>query len=309
MSSVFGRPSEPMPAEGPAGAIPVEGSAPADVLAGGSRSRRRRPTSWGLVLPASVLVFMMALSFLGPLVLPLEDPSGGELLEARLPVLSDGHLLGTDSLGNDLLSRAIYGGRVSFMVGVAAVFLALAVGGVLGVISGYSRGLLGSAVMRVVDVMLSIPSLVLAVALAAYLGPSLFNVIIAIGIFIVPANARLAHAATRRVLAMEYVAAAELQGKGRLYIGVRHVIPNMTGEMVTYNIVNVATAMIIESALSFLGVGVRPPTPSWGSMISEGANVMTQQPNVLLVPAAFLFVAVLSVNLTGDALRQWWEAR
>lgn len=269
---------------------------------GGARAFRQYPA-------AILLIVVILLCYFGGPLFGLPGPSDGSLNGARLAPFTDGHLLGTDGRGNDLLSRVLYAGRYSFLVGVAAVLLGLVLGVSIGLVAAFWRGPVDVVLMRLIDIQLAFPALVLALALAAYLGAGLFNVIVAVAFFAIPANARLARAAALRAMANDYVTSTRLLGRGRTYILIRHVLPNIWGELMTFNFIKIGNAMIIEAILSFLGLGIRPPTPSWGSMISEGANDMSTHAWIMLVPTAFLFVAVLAVNLTGDVLRSKWESR
>lgn len=273
------------------------------------RAPNRRARALDLWIPVGMLVFLVALCFLGPLVLPIPAPTGEHLGQARLPLFSPGHLLGTDALGDDLLSRSLYGGRVSMEVGLGSVSLGLLVGGALGVVAGYKGRLYDAAIMRLLDLLLAFPSLVLALAVATYLGPSERNVIFAIAFFTVPAYARLARAATLKLRQSDQVLGAQLIGGRDRYVILRHVVPNIAGQLGTFGVLTVGVAMIIEAALSFLGLGVPPPEPTWGSMISAGLPYLSTNAQIALVPAAFLFLSVMSLNLVGDALRTRWGTR
>lgn len=262
-----------------------------------------------LWVPVGILALVVVACFLGPVVLPIPGPNANSLADARLGLGSPGHLLGTDNLGNDLLSRSLYGGRVSIEVGLGSVALGLLVGGALGVLAGFKGRVLDAVIMRLLDMFLAFPSLVLALAVATYLGPNERNVIFAIAFFTVPAYARLARAATLKLRESNYVLSSELIGGRDRYVIVRHVVPNIAGQLCTFGLLTVGVAMIIEAALSFLGLGVRPPAPTWGNMISAGQPYLSANPQIALVPAAFLFLTVMSLNLAGDALRVRWGHR
>ncbi len=254
-------------------------------------------------IPGAVLILLVGACFLGPYISHLPSPNATDLSHTRLPVGSPGHLLGTDDLGRDLLSRSLYGGRTSLEVGVLSVLLGLVVGVSLGVVAGFVRGLVDAAVMRVLDVFLAFPSLVLVLVVATYLGPSERNVIFAIGFFTVPTYARVARAGMLQLRDREFVLSSSLAGGGPRYLVARHILPNMAGRLMTYGLLSVGVAMIVEAALSFLGLGVRPPTASWGAMIAEGQSYLTSAPQIALVPGVFLFVAVAALNMLGDGLR------
>lgn len=260
-----------------------------------------------IAIPACVLVIVVFACFLGPLLFGIPGPNAGSLTQARLPPLSPGHLLGTDDLGNDILSRCLYGGRVSLEVGLGAVALGLGVGGTIGMLAAYKGGAADSLVMRILDLLLAFPSLVLALAVAAYLGPNERDVILAIAFFTVPAFARLARASTLRLRGQDFVLASRLLGRKGGRIVFTHVVPGVIPSLVTFGLLTVAAAMIIEAALDYLGVGVRPPQPSWGGIIAAGQSDLSNAPWIVFAPSLFLLVTVASLNLLGDALRSRWE--
>lgn len=263
--------------------------------------------SLGIWIPTAVLVVMIGACFLGPVILNIPGPNVGDIGQARLSPLTPGHLLGTDDLGNDVLSRCLYGGRVSMVVGFFSVALGLVVGGTLGMFAGYKGRAADAVITRVLDMFLAFPSLVLAIAVATYLGPSERNVIFAIAFFTVPAFARLARANTLRLRNQDFMVASSLIGQRDRRIISGHVVPNVLPSLVTFGLLTVAVAMIIEAALDYLGVGVRPPAPSWGSMIAAGQSDLSNAPWIVFAPACFLFVTVAFVNLLGDAVRARWE--
>jgi len=267
------------------------------------RSRLRGLDLW---VPAAVLAAMAVACFLVPLFGHVPGPNAGVLSQTRLPPLSRGHLLGTDTLGNDLLSRCLYGGQVSIEVGLGSVALGLMAGGVLGILAGYKGAIYDSSIMRLLDMILAFPPLVLALAVASYLGPNEQDVIFAIAFFTTPATARLARAQTLKLREREFIVAAELAGHKAWYILRRHVVPNVAPSLLTFGLTLVAVAMIIEAALDFLGLGIRPPEPSWGSMIASGQSYLSTSPWIVFVPTGFLFVTVTSLNLLGNALRTRW---
>jgi len=232
----------------------------------------------------------------------------GNLDLLNLPPLSPHHLFGTDNLGNDVFSRILYGGRVSLEVGFGATAIGMAVGGVIGMFAGYRGGVQEAVVMRVLEILLAFPALVLAIIVSTYLGPSELHVIWAISFFSIPAFARLARASTLRVREYTFIGAAQLGGSSDRSILFRHIAPNVFPQLMTYGLLGVGIAIIVEAALSFLGLGVPPPGPSWGNMIAVSQQNLTTAPDLLIIPAAFLFATVLSLNLVGDALRARWAA-
>ncbi|WP_068141384.1 ABC transporter permease [Limnochorda pilosa] len=219
------------------------------------------------------------------------------------------HPFGTDDLGRDVLSRVLWGGRTSLLAGVLSVFLAMAVGVPLGLASGYFGGWLDEVVMRITDALLSFPFLILAIALAATLGPSLGNVMIAIAVATTPVFLRLARGQALAVREEDFVEAARAMGAPHHVILLRHVLPNCRTPIVVQATSGIAAAIIAESSLSFLGLGVQPPAPSWGSMLNVAKNFMGQAPWMAIWPGLFIFVTVMGFNLLGDGLRDLFDPR
>jgi peptide/nickel transport system permease protein len=277
---------------------------PDDAARSGSRLRNLE-----IALPAAALVIIGAACFLGPLVLPLPPPIGGSVLESYLDAGSPGHLLGTDPNGNDILSRILHGGRSSLVVAVAVNVLGLAVGGTLGALSGYLGGAVDTVIMRVLDVLIAFPSLVLTLAVAQSLGPSQTNTILALAFFSVPAFARISRAATLRLRELPFMAAADLCGTPGRRVLLRHIAPNITPQLITFGMLGMGIVMVIEGALSFLGLGIPPPAPSWGNMIAQGQQSLSATPMLVVWPCAALFVTVLAFNLLGETLRARWSGR
>ncbi len=265
-----------------------------------------RRLSLDVVIPGGALVLIAAACFLGPLVLPIPKPVGGDILSANRPPFSPGHPLGTNPVGNDILSQLLYGGRVSFEVGLGTNLIGLVVGGLLGTTAAYRGGLVDAVIMRVLDVLIAFPSLVLALAIAEGLGPGELNVIWALSFFTVPAFARIARAATLRLREQTFILAARLAGTRGWRMLLRHIAPNVLPQLVTFGLLGVGVAIILEGALSFLGLGVQPPNPSWGNMIALGQQTLSVQPHLVLLPSICVFVTVLALNLIGDALRVRW---
>jgi len=260
-------------------------------------------------LPATFLCLLVITAFLFPLLGTLPNPTASNPLEASLPLLTPGHLLGTDPVGFDVLSRLIYGARLSMEVGLGAAFIGLVTGGSVGVVAGYRGGALDTVVSRLLDILLAFPSLVLAMTIATYLGTSVINVIWAISFFSVPAFARLARASTQRLREQTFITAARLGGTRSIRLILGHIVPNVLPELLTYALLSVAHAVLIEASLSFLGLGVRPPTPSWGTMIAIGQQNIYDNVSLLFIPSLALLLTVMSLNVLGDALRAQWVAR
>lgn len=270
------------------------------------------PSDWSrtlkVAIPAGMLILILGACFLWPLVYPVPNPLGGNILDSNLPPFSPGHLLGTDPVGKDVLARILYGGRTSFEVGLAVNAIGLGGGGLLGMVAGYWGGALDAFVMRMLDVLIAFPALVLAIAIAEGLGPSEFHVILALSVFGIPAFGRLARAATLALRERTFVLAGRLAGTRGWRMLIRHVVPNIAPQLLTFSLLGVAVAMILEGALSFLGYGIQLPQPSWGNMIAQGSQTLSTQPYLVMVPGAVLFVSALSLNLLGDALRERWGA-
>lgn len=262
-----------------------------------------------ILLPAGVIVLVVAACLLGPLVLPVPPPVGGSVLESYLPALSPGHLLGTDPNGNDILSRVLHGGRSSLAVAVAVNLLGLLVGGTLGALSGFVGGVVDTVIMRVLDVLIAFPSLVLTLAVAQSLGPSQINTILALAFFSVPAFARISRAATLRLRELPFMAAAQLCGTPGRRVLTRHIAPNIAPQLITFGMLGMGIVIVIEGALSFLGLGIPPPAPSWGNMIAQGQQSLSATPMLVVWPCLVLFVTVLAFNLLGETLRSRWSGR
>ena len=273
----------------------------------GGRGRWR--TLAGIWIPAALLLLIFGLCFLWPLIGPVGKPTGGNILDANLPIFSSGHLLGTDETGNDEWARVLYGGRNSLEIALAVTALGITVGGLLGALAGYLGGWRDGVIMRILDVLIAFPALVLAVAVAEGLGPSKTNTIWALTFFSVPAFARIARAEALRIRGLEFMTAARLSGSGHMRMLFRHVTPNILPQLMTFALLGIGITVVLEGALSFLGLGVPAPAPSWGNMIASGQAVISAEPRFVFVPSAALFITVFSFNLLGDGLRTRWSER
>ncbi len=255
-------------------------------------------------LSGLAIIFIAALCFLGPYVLPIPGPNAGLASQALIPPFSPGHLLGTDINGNDVFSQLLYGGRVSFEIGIGAVGIGLTVGTFIGMIAGYMKGVVDVVIMRCLDILLSFPALILALTILTFLGQNERNVIIAISFFTIPATARLARAQTLRVRERDYVVAARAIGGGTRHILFRQLLPNVLPPLITVACLQVGTAMLTEAGLSYLGLGVKIPTPTWGNMIANGQSLLLSNPSLVIIPSIALFLTIVSFNLLGNGLRE-----
>jgi peptide/nickel transport system permease protein len=265
-------------------------------------ARHRR----GLVGGAAVML-MLVTGLLAPLVAP-HSYSAQSLLQ-RLQPPSPAHWLGTDGFGRDVLSRVIWGARASLSAGLVSVGIALGVGVPLGLLAGYAGGWIDSVLSRIVDAMLAVPFLILAIALAAFLGPSLSNAMIAIGVTATPIFVRLTRGQTLAAKVEDYVEAARAMGNPRWRIALFHILPNIMPALLVQATLSIAAAIIAEAALSFLGLGQQPPAPSWGSMLNSAQRFLTNAPWMALWPGLAIFLVVLSFNLVGDGLRDALDPR
>ena|SRR5215472_8067526 len=267
-------------------------------------AQRNRGVVVGLLMVAAL--FLVAL--LSPVISP-HDPIATAPDNAYLPPLSPGHVLGTDELGRDQLSRVLWGARVSLPVAFVAVAVGLTVGGLIGLVSGYAGGITDLLLMRLVDALLAFPALILAIALVAALGPSLRNAMIAIGIVAVPLYARLVRAVVLQLKQMDFIIATRSLGASPLRLIVRHLIPNLLNPILVQVSLSAGFAILAEAVLSFLGLGAQPPTPDWGQMINTGRTFLPNDAWLAIVPGIAISITVYSFNLLGDSLRDALDPR
>ncbi|TCP50888.1 peptide/nickel transport system permease protein [Tamaricihabitans halophyticus] len=260
------------------------------------------------LLAGAVLVGLVVLIALVSFLWTPHDPL---LVDASSRLLgpTGEHLLGTDKFGRDVFSQIMVGGRTTLYVGIVAVGLAALVGTPLGIMAGMSRGWLGEFVMRASDLVLAFPALLLAIMFGAVFGASTLTAMIAIGIATVPSFARMARSGTLQVMSSEYILAARTAGRSGWFIARRHVWPNISPLIIVQSSVSFAIAVLAEAALSFLGFGTRPPTPSWGRMLQESQELLAVEPRLVLVPGIAIALAVLGFNLLGDGLRDRFDPR
>jgi peptide/nickel transport system permease protein len=259
------------------------------------------------VIGLAIIVIFAGLAVFAPFIAPYDPLKTSWSLVRKAP--SAAHWFGTDELGRDILSRVIFGTRASLSAGVISVSIAVAIGVPLGLLAGYRGGFVDALISRITDAMLACPALILAIALAAFLGPSLGNAMIAIGITATPIFIRLTRGQAINVKVENYIEAAEAIGNSSLRIALRHVLPNVVPALLVQITLSIAGAIIAEAALSFLGLGQQPPAPSWGSMLNSAQRFLVAAPWMALWPGLSIFLIVMSFNLLGDGLRDALDPR
>ncbi len=271
------------------------------------RALRRLIKRKGAVIGLAVLSLFIVLAVLAPLISPYDAIATSWSLVRKPP--SALHWFGTDELGRDVLARVIYGARASLLAGLISVTLAMSIGVPLGLLAGYRGGFADALISRITDAMLACPFLILAIALAAFLGPSLGNAMIAIGVSATPVFIRLTRAQVMGVKVEDYVEEARSIGNPPWRIALVHILPNILPALLVQATLSIAAAIIAEAALSFLGLGQQPPAPSWGSMLNAAQRFLTNAPWMAIWPGLAIFLVVLSLNLVGDGLRDALDPR
>lgn len=261
------------------------------------RLRRNKPAMFGL----GVLILLVFASVFAGWLAP-HDPYEQNLAMRFKPIGTKGHPLGTDSFGRDILSRLLYGSRISLMVGLSSVALGLIFGVTLGLMAGYYRRL-DNIIMRIIDVMLAFPGVLLAIAVVAALGPGMWNVVTAIGIWSIPTFARVVRAQVLAIKDSEYITATKAMGCKDFRILFKHILPNCLAPVIVYATMRIASSIMSAATLSFLGLGAQPPTPEWGAMIAEGRSFLYNAPHIAAVPGLAIMLVVFAFNLLGDGLR------
>ena len=264
---------------------------------------RQDPRLWFGV----VLILYIVAAIFAPIVSPYSPVLYHPSIATQGPSLA--HLFGTDALGRDQLSRVIYGTRISLSVGVITILLGGIVGTILGLIAAYFKGWVDQVITMIVDAVLSFPSIVLALAIVAAVGPSIINLAIALAFVRIPIYSRIARGQTLQVAAQDYIAAAVANGTRTRKILWRHILPNIVSPMIVQATISISFAILDESVLSFLGLGVQPPTPEWGAMINDAQIYLNSDPWMLFGPALAIILVVLSLNLLGDAIRDRLDPR
>jgi ABC-type dipeptide/oligopeptide/nickel transport system permease subunit len=295
-----------------AGDVALEhgGALPGQVDEGGRSLRRLWRLKWGLVAAAIMLLIVVS-AVAAPWLAPYSPVEVDIQHRLGPPAWMDGgkreHVLGTDQIGRDLFSRMIYGGRVSLLIGVAAVLVSSTIGVLLGLGAGYFGSRTDWIIMTLVNVMLTFPFVLLALAVIAVLGPSLVNMVIVLGVADWPLYARVIRAETMAIRERDFITAGRALGMSHLRIVFRQILPNLVSVIVVIATLQVARVIILESFLSFLGLGVQPPTPAWGNMLGEGRVYMLNSWWIAAFPGAAIFITTLAINLMGNALRDWLD--
>lgn len=251
----------------------------------------------GAILTLAVILVALFAPWLAPF-----DPMEQNIARGDLAPGGE-HLLGTDNYGRDVLSRVILGTRISLSIALSAVGLAIAVGGLLGVIAGYKGGVIDAVTIRIVDMLMTFPTVILGLMVLAVLGSGMFNLAVAIAVAVTPRFARIARGSAIALRERDYIQAARALGMSDLRVIFFHIIPNIANEILVVGTLWTATAILQEANLSFIGLGVKPPMPSWGGMIRDGVNQLISQPWLSIAPGAAIFIVVLAFNMIGDGLR------
>ncbi|MEA4966392.1 MAG: ABC transporter permease [Oscillospiraceae bacterium] len=263
------------------------------------RFKKNRLAVVGLV----ILVVLILLAIFAGMFCDYDTKVIGQNYMERLQTPNAQHLLGTDSYGRDILARIIYGSRLSLSIGFLSIFSSLILGMVLGCISGYYGGLVDGVIMRITDIFLAVPPLLLAIAVVGVLGPTFLNLIIAMSVGYVPYFARVVRAPILQIRDKEYIEAAKAVGTGEFRIIVRHVLPNILSPIIVQVSISVADAIKSAASLSFIGLGIQPPAPEWGTMLAEGQDFIRQYPHLIIYPGIIIVITILALNLIGDGLQ------
>ncbi len=292
---------------------PTEGNRATESLEG-RRSRtqwaevwRRLRRNWMAMFGLAIIILIALTAIFADVIAPYDYREQNLRLVADPP--SRQHILGTDDLGRDILSRIIHGARVSLQVGFVAVSISLIVGGTLGALAGYYGGNLDNVVMRFMDVLLAIPSILLAIAIVSAFGGGLLNVMIAVGIATIPVYARIVKASVMSIKEQEFIEAARAIGATDLRIILKHIIPNSMAPIIVQGTLGVAIAILSAAGLSFIGLGIEPPTPEWGAMLSAGRHLIRRAPHVATFPGLAIVITIFALNLLGDGLRDALDPR
>lgn len=269
------------------------------------RFKRNKLALFGLV----VFAFMLFMAVFANFIVDYERDAITQHMAKRFQSPSAEHIFGTDGFGRDMFARIIFGARISLFVGVVTIALALVVGAFIGASAGYYGGRIDEFLMRIMDVFLAIPQMILAIAIVAALGTGMFNILIALTVAQVPKFARIVRASILTVKTQDFIEAAKACGTSDSRIIVKHIIPNAVGPIIVQATLNVATTMLVIAALSFVGLGIQPPTPEWGSMMADAKSQMRYNEYLIIIPGLFIAFTVMALNLMGDGLRDALDPR
>lgn len=269
------------------------------------RLKRNRPAMIGLI----VICLLIILAVMAGFIADYDNVVVKQNLEERLQGPSSKYILGTDEFGRDIFGRLIHGARVSLRVGILAVGIAIVIGGALGAIAGYYGGILDNIIMRIMDVFLAVPSILLAISIVSALGTNLFNLMLSIGISSVPSYARIVRASVLSIREQEFIEAAKAIGANDVRLVMRHIIPNSLAPVIVQATLGVAGAILSTAGLSFIGLGIQPPDPEWGAMLAGGRQYLRDAWHVTTFPGIAIMITILSLNLLGDGLRDALDPR
>ncbi|MDD2205731.1 MAG: nickel transporter permease [Aminobacterium sp.] len=261
------------------------------------RLKKNRLAMFGLTIVVLLFITALFADFIAPYSYAKQH------LSDAFQAPNSKYILGTDEFGRDIFSRIVYGSRISLQVGFIAVGLAVVVGGFLGAVSGFYGGKIDNLIMRAMDILLSIPQILLAIAIAASLGPGLFNLMIAVGISSIPSYARIVRSAVLSIRNQEFVEAAKAMGSSDFRIIMKHILPNSMAPIIVQATLGVAFAILTAAGLSFIGLGIQPPMPEWGAMLSGGRGYIRDYPYMTLFPGLAIMITILALNFLGDGLR------
>ncbi len=261
----------------------------------------------GIIIGGGIVLFFVILAIFAPIIAPY-NPNDADLMRSLEPPQKK-YIFGTDVQGRDILSRIIFGARISLSVGIVVQAISLTIGIVLGLLSGFYGGIIDDIISSVMNIMFSFPSLLFAIAIMAVLGPSLYNIFLALGIINWPTVARLVRGETLSLKKRDFVEASRALGVHNISIIFKHILPNCLGPIIVVATLGIADAILTEATLSFLGLGIQPPTPSWGSMLSRGREYIWSAPHLVVFPGLAILITVLGFNLLGDGLRDVLDPR
>jgi peptide/nickel transport system permease protein len=261
------------------------------------RLRKNKAAVLGLI----ILLFLIFVAIFADVIAPFDFRT--QNLNATFVKPNATHWFGTDNFGRDIFSRVVYGSRISLQIGFIAVGIALLIGGFIGAISGYFGGVFDTLFMRLVDIMLAVPTILLAISIVAVLGPGITNLMIAVGVSSIPSYARIVRANVMSIKEMQYIEAARAMGTTNFSIILKHVIPNTLAPVIVQSTIGVAGAILSAAGLGFIGLGIQPPNPEWGSMLNAGRHFIRDYPHLTTYPGLAIMITILSLNLLGDGLR------